>query len=375
MRILIDGRFYGLENAGLGRYALHIIDNIKSVDKKNSYLVLLRDKYYKSLHFPSNWEKIRADYGHYGASEQLMLPRIIRGSKADLVHFLHFNVPVFGGVDYVVTIHDLLMHKQKGKDATTLAYPKYMLKRLGYYAVFGRAVGRAKKIIVPTEVVKKEVVGRYPATSEKIEVIYEGVDSRFEPGLSEGVLKKYKVENKYFVYAGNAYPHKNLKRLVEAMVFLNKGRKQKIELLVVSARNVFGERLEKVLLSLGASDYVKLLGYVPDEDLVSLYSGSIGFVYPSLSEGFGLPGLEAMASGTLTLASDISVFREVYGEAAIYFNPYDFSAIQKAMELVLDLSEERRKQLVKKGKRQAKKYDWEKAARKTVKVYENCAGL
>jgi glycosyltransferase involved in cell wall biosynthesis len=175
MRIVIDGRFYGLENAGLGRYTINLIQELALQDKKNEYYLLLRKKYFKQLKLSTNWIQVLADFPHYGLQEQIALSRLISSLKPDLVHFLHFNVPVFYRGDYVVTIHDLLMHKQKGLAATTLPAAKYFLKRLGYKTVFARAVKKAKKIIVPSRAVKKELVDYYQINSRKVVVTYEGV--------------------------------------------------------------------------------------------------------------------------------------------------------------------------------------------------------
>lgn len=181
--------------------------------------------------------------------------------------------------------------------------------------------------------------------------------------------------SKYFVYAGNAYPHKNLGRLIEAMVLLNKSQDEPVILKMASSRNVFTKRLEKEIGKLGAERYIELLGFVPDEKLTELYKNSVAFVFPSLSEGFGLPGIEAMEAGTLVLCSDIPVFKEIYKDAAIYFNPYDFSSIEKAMQNALALGGEDRKSKIAHAQKFVKKYSWEKMAKETLKVYENSSRL
>ena len=140
MKILIDARLYGLENAGLGRYLNNLIKNLALLDRENNYVVLLRANYYKSLKLPSNWKKINADYRHYSFREQILLPFVIWNNKPDVVHFPHFNIPVFYTGKFIVTIHDMLMHYQKGREATTLAAPLYIIKRRGYKYVFNKAV-------------------------------------------------------------------------------------------------------------------------------------------------------------------------------------------------------------------------------------------
>lgn len=175
MRIVIDARLYGLENAGLGRYSMNLIEELQKLQDNNHYMVLLRKKYFDKLSFKGNWQKVLADIPHYTLAEQIKLPGLIKRFKPDLVHFLHFNVPVFYKGKYIVTIHDLLMHKQRGLEATTLTPSRYFLKRLGYKFVFGETVKRAVKIIVPSQTVKDEVAYYYKLSPDKIIVTHEGI--------------------------------------------------------------------------------------------------------------------------------------------------------------------------------------------------------
>jgi glycosyltransferase involved in cell wall biosynthesis len=231
VKILIDGRLYGLENAGLGRYVINLIDQISKLDIKNEYILLLSKKYFDNLNLPSNWKKVLADFRHYSFAEQIKLPRIINKENPDIVHFPHFNAPVFYRGKYIVTIHDMLMHKSVGLAATTLPAPLYFLKRLGYRLVFDNAVKRSIKIIVPSYSVKKELIKVYGIPENKIEVTYEGVNTNIT------YSKDNSVEKPYFVYTGNAYPHKNLKRLIEAVVSLNTNCNQSVNLVIVSSRD------------------------------------------------------------------------------------------------------------------------------------------
>ncbi len=376
MKILIDARLYGLENAGLGRYLVNLIDELANIDKRNKYILLLRKKYYKELSVPENWEKVLADFRHYSFIEQTKLPKIVSKHKPTITHFPHFNVPLFFKGKYVVTIHDILMHKQKGRQATTLPAPLYFLKRIGYHRVFKKAVYGSVKIIVPSKFVKKELIDYYGLEKEKITVTYEGADTGVvSKGKKENILKKYNISSPYFIYAGNAYPHKNLKRVVEAIVLLNKEVDKKVLFVTTSARNVFTEKLKEIIKKAKAEKYVKLLGFVPDHDLGVLFKHSAAFIFPSLSEGFGLPGMEAIQAGTLVIASDIPVFKEVYKDSVSYFNPLDFSSMTKAMKNTMVISEKERERRVAKSQSFIKRYSWATMAKQTLKVYENSASV
>jgi len=373
MKILIDARLYGLENAGLGRYIINLIDELVNLDKKNEYVLLLRKKYFKQLDLPENWEKVPTDFRHYSFAEQIKLPGLIKRINPDITHFPHFNVPIFFRGKYIVTIHDILMHKQEGKKATTLPAPLYYFKRIGYRVAFRKAVCGSLKIIVPSKFVKKELADYYGLNKDKVIVAYEGVDSNLIPkGTEKRILKKYKVTKPYLIYAGNAYPHKNLKRAIEAVGQINKEEK-KITLLIASARNVFAKRLKGFVAKLNAQTYVKLLGFVPDDELGTLYKSSLAFLYPSLSEGFGLPGMEAIQAGTLVLASDIPVFQEVYEDNVLYFNPLDFSSIAKTIKNAMSMGEKERERRISRSQNFIKRYSWIKMAKKTLETYEDSA--
>ncbi len=365
MRILIDGRLYGSENAGLGRYINNLISNLADIDRENEYIVLLRKKYFDFLKLPANWKKVLADFPHYGFREQIVLPGLIAGPNPDIVHFPHFNIPVLYMGKFVVTIHDTLMHEQKGLEATTLSAPIYFIKRLAYNFVFKKAVLKSQTIIVPSNAVKDDLIKRYRISDSKVIVTYEGVDEKI---IQKGMPN---IKRPYFVYVGNAYPHKNLARLIESIKLLNKKYKRNIFLVIASARNVFTQRLGVLISRMKAAEYVKSLGFIKDENLGSLLKNSVAFVFPSLSEGFGLPGLEAMSAGTLVLASDIPVFREIYGNNAFYFNPKDCESMVELMKKAVDLSESERSRRIKLGQVFVKRYSWSKMAQETLKVYQN----
>lgn len=174
MRVIIDARLYGPKDTGIGRYTQKLVENLVKVDRKNEYTILLRRENYNSLNFPKNWTKLLVEIKHYSFEEQLKIPLILSKLKPDLVHFPHFNVPIFYFGKYIVTIHDLIMHKFKSGTATTRKFPIYQIWRLGYHIAFAKAVYGSKKIIVPAKAVKEEVVNYYKINPEKVEVTYEG---------------------------------------------------------------------------------------------------------------------------------------------------------------------------------------------------------
>lgn len=366
MKILIDARLYGLENAGLGRYVMNLITQLSEIDHDNEYILVLRKKYFDKLSLPKNFKKTLADYRHYSVEEQLRLPSLIKSYAPDVVHFPHFNVPVLYHGPFVVTIHDMLMHKNTGRNASTLPLAHYIGKRLGYKTVFRKAVYGAREIIVPSDVIKKELQLFYKLKGDNVTTIYEGL-SELKAGKNSKILEKYGLKRPYFVYAGNAYPHKNLESAICAIINLN--QHSRVEFAIISARGNFTEKLGRFVAKCNGTDYIKLLGYVSDSDLGQLYQNSLGFLYPSLSEGFGLQGLEAISSGTVVAASDIPVFREIYQDNVLYFDPTSVDLMTQALDGVVKMSDKERLKLITKGQAFIKKYSWREMATDTLKIY------
>ena len=381
MKVAIDARMYGLKHAGIGRYVENLVREL-SKDKSLELVLFARKENRDQLAMQqfSNLTIIEADIPHYSLVEQLLMPGIIKKARVDLVHFPHFNVPLFYFGKYMVTIHDLIKHTSRGVETTTRSRWFYWLKYLGYKIVFGQAVKRATKIIVPSQAVKDELVKTYNLPGDKIVVTYEGVDNKFKYQISNikntnqnlKILEKYKIKKPFVIYTGSVYPHKNVEKLIQSIKLLITNYKLPITLVISCARSVFYERFNEKIEQMEAGDCVKMVGFVPDEDLTVLYQEAEAFVFPTLSEGFGLPGLEAMACGLPVVCSDIPVLREIYVEAAVYFDPLNVNDIaEKIKKVTRDTST--RNTLIQKGFEQVKKYSWEKMAQETMAVYKRVA--
>jgi glycosyltransferase involved in cell wall biosynthesis len=373
MKILLDARMYGLEHSGIGRYIMNLTDGLKKIGGSYQFVILLRKKYFDILNFPGNWQKVIADYGHYSFSEQLFLTPIIQRHKPDLTHFPHFDIPLGFAGKFVVTIHDITMFTQNSS-ATTLPLPFYYMKRIPFKMVFKKALKSSIKIITPSQSVKDDLTNNFSVEESKIAVIYEGVSINNTQKIGRGsdmeTLAKYGLTTgTYFFYVGNAYPHKNLTLVLKVLKKQKeKGVKNGI-FAVAGSRDIFVKRLETEARKYGVSDKVKLLGYVPDDDLRAIYRNSIAFLYPSLTEGFGLQGLEAISAGSLLLASKIPVFKEIYDKWAVYFDPTSPDSLHEAMEWVKNIPIADKRRFIESSQEFIKKYSWDKMARETFEVY------
>jgi glycosyltransferase involved in cell wall biosynthesis len=258
----------------------------------------------------------------------------------------------------VVTIHDLLWHQQKGSQVTTLSGWQYWLKYLGYRLIVRQALTKAQQILVPAETIRQTITKSYPLAQDKITVTTEGVDQ----ALVSRSKTPTKSLNKKLLYVGSLYPHKNITRVIDGLEQLPDHQLQ-----IVGSRSIFQDKVKAYVSQKGLTDRVEFLGFVPDEQLLKLYQTSLALVQPSLSEGFGLTGLEAMAAGGRVIASDIPIFREIYGPAALLFDPHSTADFVQKVKDLGDYDPAKLNQLTKKVVAQ---YSWDTMAAKTLATYQ-----
>ncbi len=369
MKICLDGRFWGPTHTGLGIYTRELVYELARIDSRNEYFLLLRREMMSEVNLPANFHKVEAEAVAYSLKEQWLLPYLLYKLRPDLVHFPSINVPLFYLGRYVVTIHDLIKHESRGRATTTRQPLVYWLKYLVYRFLFRWVLFFSGKIIVPSESVKAELFRRYRLNPGKIRVTYEAPVIRPE---DHGDLGNLVLPDNFAIYTGNAYPHKNLENLIIAWKEVY--RASGVKLIFSSARSVFTRRFTQLIKEHNAGEYLLFLGYLSEAQLVAAYRRARIYVFPSFIEGFGIPGLDAMNSGLPVVCSDIPVLREVYGEAAYYFNPGDRQDISgKVIRVLRDV--DLQKKLAARGRERVKRYSWQKMARQTLEIYEDSVGL
>lgn len=391
IKVGIDARFWG--HAGPGRYVKNLVQALEQEDQENKYVVFLNsaeaEKYVPSN---SNFCKVVVNAPWYSFWEQIKLPFLFARENLDLLHIPHFNIPIFYPGKIAVTIHDLTIHRFSTARATTRWRPFNLVKRVVYKFVFMIALKRANIIFVPTDFVKDDLLSEYSwLKEEKIIVTYEGVGDAFRlvssntknVRNSNRVLSKYGVDKPYLLYVGSMYPHKNLERLVRAFSLVAEEYND-LSLVLVGKKDYFQERIKEEIEDnkYGIVDKDRIVfpafevesGYVPDEDLAAFYKNALAFVFPSLSEGFGLPPLEAMQFGVPVVASNATCIPEVCGDAALYFDPRDRDDVVSKLRAVVKNSG-LRKNLVQKGSENLEKFSWRKTAKKTLAGYRDAICL
>lgn len=233
--------------------------------------------------------------------------------------------------------------------------------------VLKQGIGRARAIIVPTEYVKKDVTKTFKVRRNRIVVTYEAVDKGFyAPRIN---LEKFGINKPFLLYVGNAYPHKNLERMILAFGRLTTRYLLDYQLVIAGRKDSFHQGLEEAVQEANLTDRVIFTDFVTDYELAGLYKNAKLYIFPSLSEGFGLPPLEAMAHDLPVISSNATCLPEVLGEAAEFFDPKSINGMSEAMLKVLS-DEKLAKKLIVSGRKQIKKYNWNKTAKQTLEVYQ-----
>jgi len=205
MRIGIDARFYGSVGKGLGRYTQKLIENLERIDNRNSYFIFLRKENWNEYRPRNkNFNKVLADVPWYSLKEQIFMPRILKKYQLDLVHFPHFNIPLFYKGKFVITIHDLILFHFPTKRASTLSRFFYFVKLLGYRLVIRKAVKKSRAIITVSKYTKEDIIENFKIDPDKIIITYEAVDILTQGAADsrERILGKYGIIKPYLLYVG-----------------------------------------------------------------------------------------------------------------------------------------------------------------------------
>jgi len=266
----------------------------------------------------------------------------------------------------VVTIHDCIH----------LMFPQYLPNKAAYaYARVSMwaAVKRSNCILTVSEASKRDILHFFNVAPEKIVVVYNAIDDHFwlTPPEEEvaRVRERYQLDHQFVLYVGNIKPHKNLVRLIEAFDELRRSGPEELKLLIIGDEISKLPSLRRAVHRHKLHKHVRFLGYVSDGTLRILYRLASLFVFPSLYEGFGLPPLEAMASGTPVVTSNQSSLPEVTGDAAVLVDPYDVSSIVDGMRRVLT-DPVLAANLRRRGPERAREFSWPRSVQKIRAVYE-----
>ncbi len=358
--VVIDAR---IRETNTGKYALRLIQELEKLPAYNTrYTVIVRPE--------SPWEPSAEHFSRAESAvpqfslnpiNELRLSWQLYRLKPDLVHFTMTQQPLsyFGKI--ATTTHDLTMFRFVRRGSKSWLYHKIRIPLMRF--LYWWSHRKSNAIIVPTDYVAADLAEHSPFTESKIVRTYEaGEPARSDrPELIEGVSKPY------IMHVGSPFPHKNINRLVQAFQQL-KPDNPELKLVLAGRQEFYFRELIDWYSKLDIADDIITPGWLSEGQMRWLYNKAEAYVLPSLSEGFGLPGLEAMAHDTPVVCSNATCLPEVYGNSVEYFDPKNTVDMADKISQVIG-SKELARNLRQKGKQQINKYSWAKMAKETQTVY------
>lgn len=374
MRIAINTLALYQTKVGMGRYIVELVNRVPVLDMENNYLIYISAENKKFFTIKSRNVILKEVPKMFTLPilkivwEQSILPLLLVKEKINLYHAPGFVLPVLKSkkTKYVVTIADM----------TFFTHPEHHLQKKTYYfrALIHYSLKGADKIITISENTKNDILSLFPISPQKIRAIHLAADDIFTDRTrvvvkqENEILQKYNIQKPYLLFVGMLEPRKNITGIFHAFEMLDEQHKKEIKLVIVGEKGWMYQHIFNYVTEHKLENNVIFTGYVPDDELPVLYKNAICFLYPSFYEGFGIPIIEAMASGCPVITSNTSSLKEIAGNAAVLVEPNDTNAINKAIVEIIT-NKKKREELRIKGKKQAKNFSWQTMAEKTKEVY------
>ncbi len=374
----VDARALDENRTGISTYIDKIIEQFNNIKDKNIKFILYSTRDIK-LSFNNNENIIIKEMKEYKKGvifTRYILPKILKQDNVDIFwgtqHLLPIRNQYTKNIKYVLTVHDLAIHKLKtvGSIKNTIIHKLF----------FKKSCKSADAIISVSESTKSDIVEIFNINPKKIKTVYLGRNCEKEYKVSkeneDNILKKFDVQNKNFIFfVSTIEPRKNIITIIKAFNdFKDKNKNNDIKLILAGG---LGWKYENIIKEIDNSKYKKdinLAGYISNEEKSCLLHNSKCFVYPSLYEGFGMPILEAFQSGTVVITSNVSSMPEVGGKAAFYLEKVeDEIELSTLMNKVLSLNNKEKEDIIKKGYEQADQFTWEKCSNETLNIIKSLA--
>ena len=380
MRVAIDVR--RIRDFGIGTYIRNLLRALGQTPTAHEFLLIGSEsdrKEFKSL--PPNFRFVPHATSDLHRADHFALPWLIRNLDVDLTHIPMNRVPLLLPRPYVVTIHDLsyVLFDQS---------PSW-LRDLRRYRFF-RGVARAERIIAVSSATRRDLENLTGVPSGRVQTVYNAPDPSFfhagRPADSRAagpdsrllerrrILERYQINDPFLLYVGHIRPQKNIPRIIEAFAVAREDLAEhpvyhSLRLIIIGDEIYRHPEVRRAVIQSRVEHCVRFLGFVPFDTLRLIYELAAAFLFPSLYEGFGLPPLEAMASGTPVITSNVSSLPEVVGDAAMVVNPENVFDIARGIREVL-CDDGLRQLLIARGRGRAAAFSWLRAAQETLQVYE-----
>ena len=363
-------RIFRVHKHGMDFVALELIRQLQRLDRHNNYHIFVKEGPDRCIEESDNFF-IHTFKGGYPIWEQVKLPKLAKQLNLDLLHCTSNTAPLGGTIPLVVIIHDIIYFEFH--PLFTLGYTLY--QRFGNIyrrLVVSRLIKRANAIYTVSYFEHKRLTQFFGLPNNRVQVIYNGVSSHFQPNLDPNFLhkvrEKYNLPERYCLFLGNTDPKKNTRNTVVAFAQYCKAAGRTHHLMVADSSQV---TIHQYLVDAGLEEFtnqIQVIGYIDNREMPALMNMADLFLYPSKREGFGIPILEGMATGTPVLTSNVASMPEVAGNAAYLVDPFNVNDITQGLISILS-DEEIQKNLRKKGLERAKEFSWERTAKATLASY------
>ncbi len=363
-RIGIDARL--IQQTGVGVYIRNLLHYLDTADTEIEYYVYAYSEDFKYIPDKERITKRHAPYRWHSTAEQTMFLKTLYKDNLDVMHFTYFSFPYFYKKPFVITIHDLTPLLFKTGRATTLPSPLFHIKHVAYKKVLLQGMRNSSYVIVPSEAVRSDILSSFGNMySHKIVVTNEGIDFELQKMDEDtSILRSIRLfldNSPFYIYVGNSYPHKNVENLLKAYATASIPEK----LLLVGPKDFFSHNISQLISRLGLTSKILQLFNISQAQKIALFKNAKALVQPSLSEGFGLPVVEAQYFGCPVIASNIPVFNEIVHEHTPRFDPYNSTSIRDA------LTEASNKKLTI-PKLDTKRFSFANMTKKTQHIYAEC---
>jgi len=348
----------------------NLLRYIPNIDKNIEYVIFTDTA--ADLEFLDNMDNVKIiiikKYGKFDLFlwEQILVYYHSLKEKIDIFHGTKNSIPLLGGFKKICTIHDLAYYIMPD---TFSFFQRVHLKISAYITKYF-----SNGIISVSKNTKKDIEKILAIKSDKIDVIYNSINGELYESIPreklESIKEKFTLPNKFFLHVGTLQPRKNISTIIEAFVKFKKDDFEDYYLVLAGRKGWYFDKISKQINDSEIVDYVIFTGPVTNEELIGLYNLSYLFIYASNYDGFGLVPLEAMATGTPTISSNISSLPEVIGDAAIGVNPKNYNEIYEGIKLLVN-NKQKYEKYSEYGVLQTQKFSWAKSAREYVEMYKN----
>ena len=376
LRVVFDVRH--IRDFGIGTYIRNLIAALGEIDRESHYiLTALPDDVEEFSQLPSNFETVAYTHRDAERIDHVAYPWFVRGFVANLIHIPLNTVPLLLPKPYVVTIHDMsrLLFGQRLQGGWRENAQLYRVRR---------GLMRADQLIAVSDATRRDAENLLGIPAKRIRLIYSAPDPRFLAARDSNteeekrrVLERYQIEYPFLLYTGRIQRHKNVPRLIEAFAVVrgeleSHPQYKDLRLIIIGDEISKHPEVRRAVVKTRMEQAVRFLGFLPFDTLKIFYTAASAFVFPSLYEGFGLPPLEAMASGTPVVTTGVSSLPEAVGNAAALVNPENVFDMARGIKEVL-VDEELRRTLIRRGYDRLTHFSWRNTAERVLGVYRDVA--